>query len=191
MSKTTKPRKAEAEKKDAAIIAYKGFDKDLKCRDFQFEIGQTYRHEGDVEICAAGFHSCEYPINVFDYYPPTSRFGLVEASGKISKQNDGDTKIASAELHIKAELKIPDLITAAIKWITERCDPVKAQRSKGDQSASSATGDQSASSATGYQSASSATGYQSASSATGDQSASSATGNKSASSATGKNAVAM
>ena len=154
---------------DNKVIAYKAFDLNLKCRDYQYEIGKTFKHDGEVEKCASGFHSCEYPLDVFNYYEPAnSRFALVEASGKIDREENGDTKIASAELHIKAELKIPDLVSAAIGWITSKCDAVKAKHSTGDRSASSSTGDQSASSSTGDRSASSSTGYRSASSATGE-----------------------
>jgi len=187
-------------KKDETVVAVKGFDSKMQCRGYQFEVGQTYVHEGVVKACEGGFHSCEYPLDVFGYYDPaTSIYATVEATGKIDRRGE-DSKIASASLRIKAVIQIPDMVAMAIKWITDKCDPVKAAHSKGNlsassatgnQSASSATGDRSASSATGYQSASSATGYQSASSATGDRSASSATGDRSASSATGKNAVAM
>ena len=181
----------EMNKKETVVVAFKGLDLNLRCRDYQFEIGKSYTHEGDVKRCESGFHSCEYPLHIFDYYHPAStRFALVEASGKIDREEDGDTKLASAKLHIKAEIKIPDLVTAAIKWITDKCDLVKASSATGSRSASSATGSRRASSATGSQSASSATGDQSASSATGDQSAASAIGYRSASSATGSQSAA-
>jgi len=177
----SKPKKVKQE----VITAFKGFDKHMKCLDFQFEVGKTYVHDREVKACSSGFHACEYPLDVFRYYAPAdSVFAIVDSSGEIDRETNGDTKIASAELYIKGELKIPELTSATIKWITDKCDSVKAQHSKGDRSASSATGNQSASSATGNQSASSATGYRSASSATGYQSASSATGYQSASSAT-------
>ena len=153
---------------EKTIIAYKGFDKNLQCRGYQFEIGKTYTHDGKVMRCEGGFHSCEFPLDVFGYYEPgTSRYAVVEASGAIDREQGGDTKIASASLHVKAEIHIPEIVSAAIKWITDRADAVKTKHSTGNRSASSATGDQSASSATGDQSASSATGYRSASSATG------------------------
>ncbi len=64
------------------VIAYKGFTLDMKCREFQFAVGETYQHDGKVESCANGFHSCEHPLDVFCYYPPSeSRFAIVEASG--------------------------------------------------------------------------------------------------------------
>jgi len=167
------------------ITSYKGFDKNMKCRDYQFEIGKTYTHEGDVEACESGFHACEYPLGVFSYYaPPCSVFCVVEQSGSLSR-HDKDSKIASSSISIKASIDLPGLVAAAFEFVTKRCEHVKARHSKGDSSASSATGYSSASSATGDRSASSATGYRSASSATGDSSASSATGDSSASSATG------
>jgi hypothetical protein len=191
-------------KKEIQIIAYKGFNQSMQCTGgnapYQYEEGKTYTHDGEVQACSSGFHSCEYPLDCFSYYAPgESRYHEVLVSGDISRHDD-DTKIASASITIKAQLHVPEIVSRAISWITERCDPVKAVHTKkdrsassatGDQSASSATGTQSASSATGTQSASSATGTQSASSATGDQSASSATGYRSASSATGKSAVAI
>jgi hypothetical protein len=168
------------------INAVKGFDLQMQCRGYQFKVGESYEHNGPVVACESGFHSIEgNPLEVFDYYAPSSSvYAEVEASGEIARHS-GDSKIASGKLHIKVGLSLPDIIGRAIAWVTAQCTPADAQHATGDQSASSATGDQSASSATGDQSASSATGYRSASSATGDQSASSATGDQSASSATG------
>ena len=176
----------------AEIVAYKGFDSKMQCRGFQFEMVKTFTHDGEVKHCKSGFHACENPLDTFNYYAPgTSKFAVVKMSGAISRESDGDTKIASASITIDAELTIPTIVSKAIEWITALCKPENFQHATGDQSASSATSDQSASSATGDRSASSATGDQSASSATGDRSASSATGYRSASSATGENAVAM
>jgi hypothetical protein len=193
--------------KNQKITSFKGFDKNLQCRGFQYEIGKTYHHEGEVKACGSGFHACEYPLDVFGYYAPgQSRFATVEQSGDLSREDDGDSKISSRSITVKAEIDIPFLVKASIEYTTSKCEPIdkkspafsdkdrgqavatgdlSASSATGDLSASSATGDLSASSATGYKSASSATGDQSASSATGDQSASSATGDQSASSATG------
>mgnify|MGYP000916739349 CR=1 FL=1 len=142
-----------------SVVAYKGFNSDWTCRGFQYEIGKTYTHDGEVVRCASGgFHSCEYPLDVFGYYAPaSSKFAVVAASGQIDR-DDEDTKIASGRITIEAEIAIPSLVARAIEWITERCDVKKSAHTKADQSASSATGGRSASSATGYQSASSATG---------------------------------
>ena len=98
------------------IHAYKGFDKNLQCRGYQFAVGETYTHEGEVAACRSGFHSCTHPLGVLRYYPPaTSRFAEVEASGKIANHND-DSKIASGGLKIKAETGLKGLIDAGIKF---------------------------------------------------------------------------
>lgn len=102
-----------------ALHAYKGFDRDLSCRDFKYEIGGTYSHSGAVVRCAAGgFHSCEMPLDVWSYYgPATSRFAEVEARGSIDRNPEEDSKIASAEITIKAELALPDFIKRAVDWV--------------------------------------------------------------------------
>ena len=170
---------------EKTITAYKGFNLDMTCRGYQFKVGETYTHAAAVEACKSGFHSCENPLDVFGYYPPSvSAYCRVQASGEISRHAD-DSKIASGVLHVQARITLPDLITRAFEWVRDHCSPATSEHATGYRSASSATGYQSASSATGYQSASSATGYRSASSATGDQSASSATGDQSASLTTG------
>ena len=180
MTEQTQATEATADSAEQAPIpAYKGFDRDLKCRGFQFEIGQTYTHKGKVEACAGGFHACEHPLNVFSYYAPaTSRFAIVEQSGDLSRHSD-DTKVASRTITIKAELDLPGLIRAAIEYTFRRArsvDPDSPASATGYQGAASATGDQGAASATGRYGAASATGYQGAASATGDQGAAIAVG---------------
>ncbi|WP_171885306.1 hypothetical protein [Pseudomonas aeruginosa] len=176
-----------ASKKKAAseevVTAYKGFKQDLTCRGYQFEIGGTYKHEGEVEACASGFHSCEYPLDVFGYYAPgESRFAIVKASGQLSRHDD-DSKIASATLVVEAEISMPTMISRAIDWIMARLDNSVEQTVVGD--TASNTGNRSAASNTGNRSAASNTGYQSAASNTGDYSAASNTGYHSAASNTG------
>ena len=181
------------------IIAYKGFDKNWKCRGYQYEIGKTYEHEGKVEACKSGFHSCEYPLDIFSYYAPSeSKFALVKASGEISKGND-DSKIASTKITIEAELNIPKLVQKAVDFIMGKINWANRQTNTGDQSAATNTGDQSAATNTGNwsaatntgdQSAATNTGYQSAATNTGDQSAATNTGYKSAATNTGYKSAA-
>ncbi|WP_447844100.1 hypothetical protein ACFZOW_17145 [Pseudomonas aeruginosa] len=174
------------------MTAYKGFKQDLTCRGYQFEIGGTYKHEGEVEACASGFHSCEYPLDVFGYYAPgESRFAIVKASGQLSRHDD-DSKIASATLVVEAEISMPTMISRAIDWIMSKVDKSVEQTvvggtasNTGDYSAASNTGDYSAASNTGNRSAASNTGDYSAASNTGNRSAASNTGNYSAASNTG------
>ena len=152
------------------IAAYKGFDQDLKCRGFQFEIGKTYKHKGEVSVCNSGFHACENPLAVFEHYPPTSRFAIVKCAGKISK-GINDKKIACGELTVEAEIRLPELISEAVEWINSRVDLENKKISNtGDGSVASNTGDQSVASNTGDQSVASNTGDQSAAEVSGLQS---------------------
>ena len=107
------------------IIAYKGFDKDFKCRDFQYEVGKTYEMDGNIKCCGRGFHACESPMEVFDHYDMlSSRFAEVEQSGKIDKK-DGSTKTCSSRIKIKAELKLADIINLGVEWLKEITAPSK------------------------------------------------------------------
>ena len=170
------------------IKSYKGFNKDMTCRGFQYEEGKEYE-ESNALVCENGFDACEYPLDCLSYYRPSeSVYHEVEQSGNLSKKSD-DTKVASTKIKIGAKLSIAGLVEAAIEYTKERVK--QKDDSDGDYGASSATGDFGASSATGYKGASSATGDFGASSATGYCGASSATGYKGASSAESPNAVAV
>lgn len=103
------------------IPGYKGFDENMKCRGFQYEVGKDYHEEGDIEACASGFHFCKHPLEVFSYYPPAgSRFCEVTGSGSVSNDTD-DTKIAVSDLTVKAEIGIAGLVKAAIEYTKKRC----------------------------------------------------------------------
>lgn len=91
-------------------IAYKAFNKDFTCRNFQFEVGKTYEQEGKISVCNKGFHACENPFDVLNYYELTeSKFAEVELSGDTDTHED-DSKIAASKVTIKAELKLPEFI---------------------------------------------------------------------------------
>ena len=168
------------------IIAYKGFNTDLTCRDFQFRIGETYTHEGKVEACASGFHACENPLDVFGYYNPTSRFAIVECLGEINKESNGDSKIACGSIHIKAEIGLPTLISKAVDLILSKIKWDTAEESNtGHYSAATSTGNRSAATNTGYQSAATNTGHYSVATNTGDRSAAEVTGDHSIAAALG------
>ena len=114
--------------KEKRIIAYKGFDKNLKCRDFQYEVGKDYEMDGDIKCCERGFHACESPLDVFDYYDMlTSRFAKVEMSGEIDKE-ESSTKICSSKINVKAELKLSDMINLGVEWIKEVTSPTKVKK---------------------------------------------------------------
>jgi hypothetical protein len=159
------------------MIGFKGFDKDFKCRQFQYEIGKTYEHDGDLSLCESGFHFCESPLDVFGYYGPVdSRFAEVEADS-VSEKTDGDSKRVASKLSIKAEIGLTGLISAGVKFILERVNFNEAPATNtGDGSAATNTGDRSAATNTGDGSAATNTGDRSAATNTGDRSAATNTG---------------
>ena len=162
--------------------AFKGFNKDLTCRGYQYEEGKEF-HTERAECCDTGFHACEYPLDCFGYYDPAhSVFHEVELSGEMDK-NEDNTKVCATDIKIGARLSIAGLVKMAIDFTMSKVN--KEAGSDERHRFASATGDYGASSATGNCGASSATGNCGASSATGDYGASSATGNCGASSATG------
>ncbi len=174
------------------IVTFKGFNKDLKCRDFQFEIGKTFHHDGKVEACVSGFHACECPFDVFSYYSPAdSRFAETISFGITNREEDGDTKIASASITIKAELTLPQFIQRGIEWIWSKIDKsLEQQIMCGNRSAATNTGNRSAATNTGDWSAATNTGNWSAATNTGNRSAATNTGNCSAATNTGNRSAA-
>ena len=102
------------------MIGYKGFDKDFKCRDFQFEVGKEYEHDGEVKLCKSGFHFCENPQGVFGHYPPGngSRFAIVEADG-VSDERESDSKRVAKKLKIKSEISVFEMCRIAVEVFFE------------------------------------------------------------------------
>ena len=169
---------------------FKGFDKDLKCRDFQYEIGKEYTEE-KADICNCGFHACEFPMDVFGYYPPSdSRYCEVDLEENGQKSSD-DSKRVGKKISVKAEIGIAGIIKAGVEYIKEQVnwEDDKATNT-GDQSAATNTGNRSAATNTGNQSAATNTGNQSAATNTGYQSAATNTGNWSAATNTGYQSAA-
>lgn len=101
------------------IKSHKGLDKNLCCRGFQYEVGKEYEIEGRIKCCERGFHACENPFEVFDYYDMLySRFCEVEQSGKLNKEAN-TSKVCSSKIKIVAELKLADMIRLGIEWIKD------------------------------------------------------------------------
>ena len=144
------------------IIAYKGFKQDWTCRGYQYEVGKTYEHKGNVKACESGFHACEYPLDVLSYYSPAvSKFAVVKMSGETSKDSD-DTKIASAKITIETEINLPEMVKKAVEWIKGKVDWDAAKISNtGYRSAATNTGDWSVAEVSGEQSIAVALGWQS------------------------------
>ena len=154
---------------------YKGFDKNLACRGFKYEVGKEYATE-TAEICKSGFHACENPFDVFNYYPPSdSRFCEVDLDA--NDQRGDDSKRVGKHIRIEAEIGLLGLIAAGVKFILDKVDWNNAKESNtGDWSAATNTGYRSAATNTGYQSAATNTGYQSAATVKGKDSIAIVTG---------------
>ena len=180
---------------------YKGTDKDMKCRGFQYELGKTAEVAGDIELCEKGLHACEMPLDVLGYYAPGdgSRYFEAELEDVSDEKPGDDTKRVGKKLTLSAEIGIPGLVKAQVEYIKAQSnfdDAIKKANAEnknhatGTSGAASATGESGAASATGWRGAASATGTSGAASATGESGAASATGWRGAASATGTSGAA-
>ena len=153
------------------MIVYKGTDKDMKCRDFQFELGKEYE-EAEAQLCNKGFHGCEYPLDVFAHYAPAdSRFFVADLDGVTDEMESDDTKRVGTKIKLRAEIGIPGVVKAAVEYIKEKAESSDNQ--------------------TGYRSAATNTGDWSAATNTGDRSAATNTGDWSAATVEGKESIAI
>ena len=110
---------------EKVITSYKGFDKNMKCRGFQYEVGKEYEMDGEIKCCNRGFHACKSPMEVWDYYDMlNSRYAEVEQSGKIDA-GENSTKVCSSRIKIKAELKPADIINIGVEWLKDITSPSK------------------------------------------------------------------
>ena len=110
---------------EKVITSYKAFDKNMQCRNFQYEVGKEYEMDGEIKCCNRGFHACKSPIEVWDYYDMlNSRYAEVEQSGKIDKE-ENSTKVCSSHIKIKAELKLADIINIGVEWLKDITSPSK------------------------------------------------------------------
>ena len=124
------------------VIAYKGFNKDLTCRGFQYEIGKEYE-EKEVSVCSRGFHACENPFDVLGFYGDVlnNRFCKVEQSGMIKKD---DKKQASSKIKVVAEIGFTGLFKAGVEWIKEITNPtpiIEETKGKNDENKIGSSGD--------------------------------------------------
>ena len=153
------------------MIVYKGTDKNMKCRGFQFDLGKEYVEE-EAKLCEKGFHGCEYPLDVFAHYAPAdSRFFVADLDGVTDETGSDDTKRVGTKIKLRAEIGIAGIVKAAVEYIKERAE-------SGDNQ-------------TGNRSAATNTGYRSAATNTGDQSAATNTGEYSAATVDGKESIAI
>ena len=180
------------------MIVYKGTDKDMKCRGFQFDLGKEYVEE-EAKLCDKGFHGCEYPLDVFAHYAPAdSRFFVADLDGVTDETESRDTKRVGTKIKLKAEVGIAGIVKAAVEYIKTKLDSsdnqtgnCSAATNTGYCSAATNTGDYSVATNTGNRSAATNTGYRSAATNTGDYSAATNTGDYSAATVDGKESIAI
>ena len=148
-------------KTEETIKGYKGFNPDMTCRGFQYEVGKEYETK-KAKACQEGFHFCEYPLNVLSYYEPSTENGInrfceVEGSGDFDKPESD--KVACTKIKIKAEIGIIGLVNAAVEYIKSKVDWKENSNSNmGDYSAATNTGNRSAAEVTGKESVAIVTG---------------------------------
>ena len=101
--------------------AFKGFNHDMTCRGFQYKEGETFETD-KAELCSTGFHACERPLDVFNYYSPSeSVYHEVELDKVSDERRNDDTKVVAKKIKVGARLSIRDLVNAQIEFVKEHC----------------------------------------------------------------------
>ena len=149
---------------------YKGFDKNWKCRDMQYEVGKTYE-EAEARLCNKGLHFCENPFDVFSYYSPEnqSRYAVVEAEN-VTDEKDSDTKRVAKKLTIKTELNLIGIVKAGMEYIKEHINVEKIKEKAFDESTAATSGYRSTAATSGYRSTAATSGYRSTAATSGNES---------------------
>ena len=115
--------------------AYKGFNKDMTCRGFQYEVGKTYETDA-ADLCSIGFHACENPLDCFGYYAPAaSRYCEVEIEDN-GQRSPEDSKVVGRKIKIGAELSTEQICRLHFEYVRSRCDPAKTNAAGDRESAS-------------------------------------------------------
>jgi hypothetical protein len=170
------------------IKAYKAFDPDWKCHGYQFKVGETYTHDGAISLCNSGFHACEAPLDVWNYYPIDAPLAEVELSGATDEKCD-DTKRVARSITIKAALTIPMLISAQIEWTFSKAK--EAYKAVSDYSTAASSGNSSKAASSGDYSKAASSGYSSKAASSGNSSKAASSGDFSKAEAKGENTIAM
>ena len=181
--------------------AYKGFDKDLTCQKFKYEIGKEYSVPPEqVKLCESGFHSCENPFDVLRYYKLIgSRFCEVEISGKTERKEKEDSKICSEKIKVVNEISLKDFINLSVGFLFEKCktSPNANSGNYGLAAASgycgqaAASGDYGQAAASGDTGQAAASGYSGLAAASGNYGQAAASGNSGLAAASGDKSVAV
>ena len=140
---------------------YKGFNPDFTCRGLKYEVGGVYTCDDNIKACEKGFHACEEPFAVLNYYPfvngecKLNRYAEVKQGGCCDKDRG---KTASQKIEIKAELNIAGLVKAQVHYVQSKIKK-SSDLNTGNRSAATNTGYSSAAQVTGANSVAFACGY--------------------------------
>ena len=170
--------------------AYKGFDKDLKCRGFQYEVGEEYE-EGSAELCKKGFHACENPLDTFRYYGPTdSRYCEVDVDDN-GERNGDDSKVCGKHIKIGAEIGLKGVINAGVRFVFDKCESATEENASGWRGNAAASGWSGNAAASGESGNAAASGESGNAAASGTSGTAAVTGRHGKASAVGNQCVAV
>lgn len=138
--------------------AYKGFDKDLKCRGIQYEVGKEYE-EANAALCKKGFHACENPLDTFRYYRPTdSRYCEVDVDDN-GERNSTDSKVCGKHIKISAEIGLKGVINAGVRFVFDKCESATEENASGESGNAAASGNLGNAAASGWSGNAAASGW--------------------------------
>ena len=147
--------------------ACKGFDKELKCRGFQYESGKEYEW-GEAKLCHSGSHACENPLDTFRYYRPgESRYCEVELEDNGERSGD-DTKVCGKRIRIGAEIGVKGVIQAGVRFIFDKCERSAEDCASGERGNAAASGERGNAAASGERGNAAASGESGNAAASGD-----------------------
>ena len=170
--------------------AYKGFDKDLKCRGFQYEEGKEYQ-EQEAALCRKGFHACENPLDTFRYYPPTDfRYCEVEIDDNGQRNNE-DSKVCGKYIKIGTEIGVKGVINAGVRFVFEKCENAACEHASGDRGNAAASGESGNAAASGWRGNAAASGARGNAAASGAWGTATVTGQDGMASAIGEQCIAV
>ena len=164
--------------------AYKGFDKDLKCRGFQYEVGKEYE-EANAALCKKGFHACENPLDTFRYYRPTdSRYCEVDVDDN-GERNSTDSKVCGKHIKISAEIGLKGVINAGVRFVFDKCESATEENASGWRGNAAASGDSGNAAASGWSGNAAASGWRGNAAASGERGNAAASGDSGNAAASG------
>lgn len=148
--------------------ACKGFNKELKCRGFQYESGKEYEW-GEAKLCHSGSHACENPLDTFRYYRPgESRYCEVELEDN-GERSIADTKVCGKKIRIGAEIGVKWVVNAGVRFIFDKCENATGEHTSGERGNAAASGDLGNAAASGESGNAAASGEEGCAVANGEQ----------------------